>query len=75
MTAMEHILDIGPKSLLSYQSSDGIEHKERISIYGTYTDALGENIDFGPDDVLGVLISFTLQDREQSAHIKIIFQN
>jgi uncharacterized protein YkwD len=64
MSAMEHVLDIGPKGLLSYQSSDGVEPEERISKYGTYTDALGENIDFGPNDTMGVLISLTLDDGE-----------
>jgi uncharacterized protein YkwD len=65
MSAMEHVLDIGPKGLLSYQSSDGVEPEERISKYGTYNEALGENIDFGPNDAMGVLVSLTLDDGEQ----------
>jgi hypothetical protein len=64
LSAMEHVLDIGPKGLLSYQSSDGTEPEERISRYGNYIDALGENIDFGPNDAMGVLISLTLDDGE-----------
>jgi uncharacterized protein YkwD len=64
MSAMEHVLDIGPRGLLSYQSSDGVEPEERISKYGSYTEALGENIDFGPNDAMGVLISLTLDDGE-----------
>lgn len=64
LSAMQHVLDIGPKGLLSYQSSDGTEPEERISQYGTYIDALGENIDFGPNDAMGVIVSLTLDDGE-----------
>ncbi len=63
-SAMEHVLDIGPKGLLSYQSSDGSEPEERISKYGNYVETLGENIDFGPNDAIGVIISLTLDDGE-----------
>ncbi len=63
-SAMEHVLDIGPKGLLSYQSSDGTEPEERISKYGNYVETLGENIDFGPNDAMGVLVSLTLDDGE-----------
>jgi hypothetical protein len=64
LSAMEHVQDIGPKGLLSYQSSDGTEPEERISRYGNYVESLGENIDFGPNDAMGVLISLTLDDGE-----------
>jgi hypothetical protein len=64
LSAIEHVLDIGPKGLLSYQSSDGTEPEERISKYGNYVESLGENIDFGPNDALGVIVSLTLDDGE-----------
>jgi len=63
-SAMDHVLDIGPKGLLSYQSSDGTEPEERISRYGNYVESLGENIDFGPNDSIGVIVSLTLDDGE-----------
>ena len=65
LSAQEHVNDIGPKGLLLYQSSDGTEPEDRIAKYGTYTDSLGENIDFGPNDALGVIISLTLDDGEE----------
>ena len=65
-SASEHVNDIGPKGLLLYQSSDGMEPEERISKFGTYIESLGENIDFGPNDALGVIISLTLDDGEES---------
>lgn len=65
LSAYEHVLDIGPKGLLSYQSSDGTEPEERILRYGNYTESLGENIDFGPNDAMGVIISLTLDDGEE----------
>lgn len=65
MSAQEHVDDIGPKGMLSYQSSDGTEPEDRISKYGTYVDSLGENIDFGPNDAIGVIVSLTLDDGEE----------
>ena len=64
-SAQEHVNDIGPKGLLLYQSSDGTEPEERITRYGKYIDSLGENIDFGPNDAMGVIISLTLDDGEE----------
>ena len=63
-SAQEHVDDIGPKGALSYQSSDGTEPEDRITKYGTYIDSLGENIDFGPNDEIGVIVSMTLDDGE-----------
>lgn len=75
-SAQEHVDDIGPKGLLLYQSSDGTEPEDRITKYGTYVDALGENIDFGPNDEIGVIISLTLDDgEEQRPHRDNIFKN
>lgn len=65
LSALEHVMDIGPKGLLSYQSSDGTEPEERILKYGNYSESLGENIDFGPNDTMGVIISLTLDDGEE----------
>ena len=64
-SAQEHVNDIGPKGLLLYQSSDGTEPEDRIAKYGNYVDSLGENIDFGPNDAIGVIISLTLDDGEE----------
>ena len=63
-SAQEHVDDIGPKGLLLYQSSDGTEPEDRITKYGNYVESLGENIDFGPNDAMGVIISLTLDDGE-----------
>ena len=64
-SAQEHVDDIGPKGLLLYQSSDGTEPEDRIAKYGDYVESLGENIDFGPNDALGVIVSLTLDDGEE----------
>lgn len=65
LSAQEHVDDIGPKGLLLYQSSDGTDPEDRIGKYGTFTESLGENIDFGPRDALGVIVSLTLDDGEK----------
>ena len=75
-SAQEHVDDIGPKGLLLYQSSDGTEPEERITKYGSYTDSLGENIDFGPNDEIGVIVSLTLDDGEEDRpHRDNLFKN
>ncbi len=65
-SAKEHVDDIGPKGLLQYTSSDGTEPEDRICKYGNYVDNLGENIDFGPNDEMGVIVSLTLDDGEEN---------
>ena len=75
-SAQEHVDDIGPKGLLLYQSSDGTEPEERITRYGKYIDSLGENIDFGPNDAIGVIVSLTLDDgEEERPHRDNLFKN
>ena len=74
-SAQEHVNDIGPKGLLLYQSSDGTEPEDRISKYGNYSESLGENIDFGPNDAMGVIVSLTLDDgEEQRPHRENLFK-
>lgn len=74
-SALEHVNDIGPKGLLLYQSSDGTEPEDRIGKYGTFMESLGENIDFGPNDAMGVIVSLTLDDGEQQRpHRENIFK-
>ena len=75
-SAQEHVDDIGPKGLLLYQSSDGTEPEERITKYGNYLESLGENIDFGPNDAIGVIVSLTLDDgEEERPHRDNLFKN
>lgn len=76
MSAQEHVNDIGQKGLLLYQSSDGTEPQDRIGRYGKYVETLGENIDFGPNDALGIIVSFTLDDGEPNRpHRNNLFKN
>ena len=75
-SAQEHVDDIGPKGLLLYQSSDGTEPEDRITKYGDYKESLGENIDFGPNDAIGVIVSLTLDDgEEERPHRDNLFKN
>lgn len=64
-SALYHVEDIGPKGLLQYQSSDDTQPQERIERFGNYINSLGENIDFGPNDAIGVIISLTIDDGEE----------
>ena len=74
-SANENVNDIGPKDFLIYQISNGLEPENRIAKYGKYVDSLGENIDFGPNDAMGVIISMTLDDgEEQRPHRENLFK-
>lgn len=64
MSAFEHVLDIGPKGLLQFEGSDGTNVEDRIRKYGNYIEHLGESIDYGPNDAMGVLVSLILDDGE-----------
>ena len=76
LSAQQHVNDIGPKGLLTYQSSDGTEPENRITKYGNYMESLGENIDFGPNDEIGVIVSMTLDDGEtERPHRNNLFKN
>jgi uncharacterized protein YkwD len=76
LSAQEHVDDIGPKGLLLYQSSDGTDPEDRIGKYGKYVESLGENIDFGPNDEIGVIVSLTLDDGEvERPHRDNMFKN
>ena len=75
-SALEHVSDIGPKGLLLYQSSDGTEPEDRIAKYGKYTEPLGENIDFGPNDAMGGRGAGTGDDgEEQRPHRENLFKD
>ena len=64
LSALEHVLDIGPKGLLRFESSDGTSVEDRIRKYGNFIEHLGESIDYGPNDAIGVLVSLILDDGE-----------
>ena len=75
-SAKEHVNDIGPKGLLQYESSDGTLPEKRITKYGNYVDSFGENINFGPEDALGVIIALALDDNEEGRnHRKNLFES
>ena len=61
--ANEHVNDIGPKGLLIYQSSNGLEAEDRRAKYRKYVDSLGE------------IVSMTLDDgEEQRPHRENFFK-
>ena len=66
--AQEHVDDIGQNGLFLYQSSDITPQGDRISKYENYLENLGENIDYGPNDAMGVIIFLTLDDGEAERH-------
>jgi len=64
-SAQEYIEGTSPKCLLLYQNYNSIEKEYRISKYGNYVKNLGENIYFGPNDDMGVIISLTIDEWEE----------
>jgi uncharacterized protein YkwD len=45
--ATDHLLDIGPKGLLSHQGSDKSNYKDRIERYCKWGGSIFESIDYG----------------------------
>ena len=66
--SQEHVDDIGQKGLFLFQSSDFTPQDNRTCKYENYIDNLGENIDYGPNDAIGLIIFLTLDDEEKERH-------
>ena len=60
--ARDHALDIGPNSLMSHTGSDGSSITERIERYCKILSSWGENIAYGFDNALNVLIFLIIDD-------------
>lgn len=72
--AQDHVNDIGPKGLVSHDSSDGKNVSDRIEKYTEWEVACGENIDFGTKNAQDILINLLVDDGYESrAHRKHLF--
>ena len=60
--AADHANDIGPKGLLSHESSDGKNVSDRIEKYAEWDGACCENIDFGAKNAVDVIVSLVVDD-------------
>ncbi len=62
LAAEDHLNDIGPKGIVSHESSDGRNVSERVERYCEWEEALGENLDFGTKDAVGVIVNLLVDD-------------
>jgi uncharacterized protein YkwD len=70
----DHVKDIGPKGLISHDSSDGKNVSDRIEKYSEWDGACGENIDFGSKVAQDVILSLLVDDGlERRPHRKNLF--
>lgn len=60
--AIDHINDIGPKGLLSHDSTDGRTMSDRIEAYCEWDTTCGESIDIASKSGQEVIVSFLVDD-------------
>lgn len=58
----EHVNDIGPKGLLSHDSTDGKSMSDRIELYVDWDESCGENIELGDKTGQDVILSLLIDD-------------
>jgi uncharacterized protein YkwD len=72
--ADDHVQDIGPKGLVSHDSSDGKNVSDRIERYCEWEVSCGENIDFGAKNAQNIIINLIVDDGYESrAHRRHLF--
>lgn len=71
--ANDHVQDIGPKGLVTHESSQGKNLSERIENYSEWEGICAESIDFGSKTGIDIILSFLIDDglegRPQRKHI------
>ena len=60
--AMDHANDIGPKGQTSHDGSDGNSLSDRLKRYGAPVSSYGENLSFGQDKALDVVVQLLVDD-------------
>ncbi len=60
--ALYHCQDTGPKGISEHESSDGTDCFTRIGRFGETEGCAGENISFGEDDAMGVVMQLLIDD-------------
>jgi uncharacterized protein YkwD len=64
--AEDHVADIGPKGIVSHDSSDGKNVSDRIERYCEWDGACGENLDFSTKDPVVILMNLLVDDGVES---------
>lgn len=74
--AEDHVRDIGPKGLLSHDSTDGKTMSDRVEVYVEWDSSCGENIELGSKTGQDVIISLLVDDGVQDrGHRKNLFKS
>lgn len=60
--ADDHVRDLGPKGLVSHDSTDGKTMSDRVELYAEWDTSCGENIDLGSKNGQDVIISLLVDD-------------
>ena len=67
LAAKSHVDDIGPKGLMSHESSNGTNMQKRLAKFGRFQKTMGENLSFGEqtgeDIVMQLFIDDGVKDR------------
>ncbi len=72
----DHCSDIGPKGIVSHDSSDGKNVSDRIEVYTEWDAACGENLDFGSKNAVDIMVNLIVDDGvEKRSHRRHIFND
>lgn len=73
--ARDHVADSGPRGIIGHQGSDGSNPPQRISRYGRWSGKAAENVAYGPDTALEILLVWIVDDGvPDRGHRKNLFQ-
>lgn len=64
--ARDHVADIGPKGLNSHNGSDNSSPWDRIARYGQWSGKAGENIQYGYDDAIDIVVNLLVDEHTPS---------
>ena len=61
-----HTSDIGPRGLNTHSSSDGTDMGSRLDRFGMHEGGAGENLSFGYDTAMGIMVQLVVDDGVKS---------
>jgi len=61
-SCLDHVNDVGPKGMISHESSDGKTVTDRIEKFAEWDGACAENIDFGSKTGVDVVVGIIVDD-------------
>lgn len=62
LAARDHCYDTGPPGTVSHTGADGSSFTQRMDRHGSWSGYVGENLSFGPDDPVAIVMALFIDD-------------